>query len=145
MFIRGRKPLIAHPNPIISARIGRLETAARRAFVEAVDCSDDVALFVLDRRDMHDRPDVRAIRPLHAAFHAADWNARPQHFGHRCLCAGNEVAVEIELVRSAKQFVFIAKAGRPAPQFGRAGVEPEDAALCITGVDRDRELFEEIR
>src|SRR5258708_24711628 len=69
MLVTGSQPIIPRPQPVLGARVGRLEATARRALVEAVDRSDDFALFVLDRRDMHDDPYMRAIGPFKPTFH----------------------------------------------------------------------------
>src|ERR1700738_1258283 len=115
MLVTGSQPLIARPHPVFRARVGRLEAPARRTLVEAVDRPDDVALFVLDRRDMHDDPYMRAIGPFEPTLNAADWNPGSEHFRHRGLFVRRELAVEVELVRSAVEFAVITGTRRPPP------------------------------
>src|ERR1700694_4711194 len=144
MLVGGSKPRIARAHPIFRTSVGRLQTASRRTLMEAVDRSDDVALFVLNGRNMHDGPDMGTVRPLKPAFDAADRNPGSKNFRHRRLFTRNKTTIEVELVRSAIEFTVVADAGFPSPEFGCSRVEPKDAPGCIAGVHRDRELFEKL-
>src|SRR5882724_10898423 len=142
MLVSGGEALVARAHPILRARVGQLETSTARALMEAIDSANNLAVFVLDRRDIHHHPDVRAVGPLDPSLDAADRNTGAQHFRRRRLFAGDETTVEVELVRPAIEFAVIADTRHPAPEFGRARVEPENAPRGIAGVDRDRELLE---
>lgn len=77
MLIGCGKPLVSRAQPIVGARMGTLQRSATDALMEAVDCTGRGALFVEDRRDMQDGPDVRSVGSLYAALDSADGNTRP--------------------------------------------------------------------
>src|ERR1700756_3815842 len=77
MLIGCGKAVVSGAKPIVGAHIRNLQPSATDALMEAVDCTDRVALLVKDWRNMQDGPDVRSIRSFHAAFGSADGNARP--------------------------------------------------------------------
>ena len=84
-------------------------------------------------------PDAGAVGTFDAAFGAANRHAGLEHGGHRALFGRGEFAAEIQLVRAAIFFVVVADARLAPPQIRRPPVEPEDAAVRVAGIDRDRQ------
>src|SRR5258706_13912445 len=119
MLIRGGKSLIARAHPVFRSHVCRFAAATRHTLVETRDRSDELAPSVLNGRNMHDCPDVRAIGPLDPLLKAADRNPGSENFRHRCLFARNRLAVQVEFVRSAIELAVITDTGRPSQQFDR--------------------------
>jgi hypothetical protein len=63
--------------------------------------------------------------------------------GHRCLCATDLAAAEIELVGAAEQFGVVANSRGTAPEGDRQSVEPENTPQGIAGVSGDGKQIDE--
>src|SRR5471032_1414487 len=104
---------------------------------EAVDRSRGFAALILDRPDVHQDDDPRAVGPFDLHFGVADFRHSPvEHLGHRTELVRHETVVRTEHLEGAAKFlVGIAQRGLAAPQFGGAAVEILDRARDVAGID----------
>jgi hypothetical protein len=98
--------------------------------VKAIDCSNDFSPIILQRTNIDDDSDLRAVRPLDEHFTVINFGYFPHdHLGHGTLFVGHETAVRLEhFERAAKPLVRISQRWFASPQFGGVTVEVQNYA-----------------
>ena len=116
----------------------RLRLLALGDVVKAIDCSGDFSPVVLQRTDIDEDGDMRAVGPLDEHFPVMDcgYFAR-DHLGHGTLVVGHKTAVRPEhFERAAKPLVSIPQCWLASPQLGGVAVEVPNHARGINAYRR---------
>ena len=130
---------LLHPRHVLEALAQRLlSLLARCDVVETIDGSGDVSACVLQRSDIHDDGNPRAVWPLDDHFGVTHLGQRAgHHFGHGTLFVRHVGAVRTEqLERATKALVRISHDRFAAPQFHGAAIEFLNDTSGIAGIDR---------
>ena len=96
---------LLHPRDVLEALAqGLLSLLARCDVVETIDGSGDVAAFVLERPDIHDDGNPRAVWPLDEHLSVTRLSQRAgDHFGHGTLFVRHVRAVRTEQLERATE------------------------------------------
>ena len=89
--------------------VARLRLLAIGDVDKAIDCSREFSALVLDRTDIHEDGNARAVGPLDEHFRVTRLRYFAcQYLGHWALCVGQKTSVQTEqLERTTKPFIGV--------------------------------------